>query len=102
MKINFLKIKKNYTKKSFKISPNFYWKIIVSIFFLLLVASFLFSWFVFKKTNIQNELVFERKSEKLSDKEKKKIQEALNYFSEREKKTSEILNSEISVVDPAL
>lgn len=102
MKINFLKVKKNYLKGNFKFSPNFFWKVIVGLFFLFIIGSFLFSFNLFREINKQNDLVEAKNVQKISDKEKQKIQEALNYFSEREKKSTEILNSATSVVDPLL
>jgi hypothetical protein len=102
MKINFLKVKKNYLRGNFKFSSNFYWKVIVVIFFLLIIGSFIFIFSIFREIGKQEDCVVSKSIEKLSDKEKKKIQDALIYFAEREKKSSEILNSGTSVVDPAL
>ena len=102
MEINFLKTKKNYIKDNFKCNPDFFWKIFVGCFFLLISVSFIFSFILFKKVNNQNNLVVKQKIEKLSDKEKKKIQEALVYFAEREKKSKEISESKSVVIDPSL
>ena len=86
MKIDFLKVKKNYLRGNFKFSSNFYWKVIVVIFFLLIIGSFIFIFSIFREIGKQEDSVVSKSIEKLSDKEKKKIQEALIYFADREKK----------------
>lgn len=102
MKIKFLKIKKNYQKENFKINPNIYWEVIVVLSLLLIIASFIFAYFFFIKINEEYNLITENGNIKIGDREKEKIKNALEYFSEREKKSTEILNSPTSIVDPSL
>lgn len=102
MKIKFFKIKKDYKKENFKINFNFYWKIVVILFFLSVVASFAFAYNLFMEVNKEDSSMIEKNSVKIGDKEKEKIKDILEYFAEREKKSIEILNSKTSIIDPSL
>ena len=104
MKTNFfkLKLKKNYKKENFKIDPDIYWEAMVIFLFLLIIVSFVFAYNIFIQTNKENVLTVQNNSQELGNKEESKIKDALNYFSEREKKSTEILNSSSLVVDPSL
>ena len=102
MKIKFFKIKKNYRKEGAKINPDIYWKILVTILFLAIVASFIFAYNIFKETNRDDIVIIQNNDDKMGNKEKIKIGDALKYFSEREKKSNEILNSPLVISDPSL
>jgi uncharacterized membrane protein SpoIIM required for sporulation len=102
MKIKFFKIKKDYKKENYKINPNIYWKVTLIVLFFLMVGSFIFSYNLFVKTNKDEEINTENNSDKIGNKEEEKIKDALEYFSEREKKSAEILNSSSTIVDPSI
>ena len=102
MKIKFFKIKKDYRKEDAKINPDIYWKILVIILFLAIVTSFVFAYNVFQQINKDDVAIVQNNDEKIGNKEKVKIGDALKYFSEREKKSNEILNSPSVVADPSL
>jgi len=104
MKTNFfkLKLKKNYKKENFKIEPGVYWEIMIIFLFLLIIVSFVFAYNLFIQTNKEDVLTVQNNSQELGNKEESKIKDVLNYFAEREKKSTEILNSSSSVVDPSL
>ena len=102
MKIKFFKIKKDYRKENFKIVSDIYWKILIIFLALAIVASFIFAFNLFRQTNKEGSLITENNNGKIENKEKEKIKDVLGYFSEREKKSAEILNSTVVAIDPSL
>ncbi len=102
MKIELFKIEKNYRKENFEINPGIYWKTIMVLAFLAISTLLVFSYNLFIQTNKENTSVVGKKDNKNENKEKEKIKNALEYFSEREKKSIEILNSPVPIVDPSL
>lgn len=101
MKINFFKTKKNFKKKDFKLNPNFYWKIIVCMVFLLTLSSFVFGYYIFRQIREESDYLNDNLNKKqLIDKEK--LDQVLENFSLREQKSIEIINSPTPVVDPSL
>jgi hypothetical protein len=102
MKIKFFKIKKDYKKENYEVNFNTYWKIIVIFSFLALVASFIFAFNFFTQTNKEGDLTFGKNSGEISNTEKERVKNAIDYFSEKEKKSIEILNSLPAVIDPSL
>jgi len=60
-----------------------------------------FSFNLFLETNKADNQVIVNNNDQTGNKEKAKIEDALQYFSERATKSTEILNSTASVVDPA-
>ena len=102
MKIKLFKIEKNYRKENFEINPDIYWKMIMVLAFLVIITSLVFSYNLFVQTNKDNISIVEKKDNKNENKEKEKIRNALEYFSEREKKSIEILNFPVPIVDPSI
>ena len=102
MKIKFFKIKKDYRKENFEINSDVYWKILVIFFTLTIFTSFIFAYNIFIQTNKDDVPVFENNNDKIGNKEKENMKDVLEYFSNREKKSEEIMNSSVSVVDPSL
>lgn len=101
-KIKFFKIKKSYKKENFKVNPNIYWEILVIFSLLAIIISFIFSYNLFIQTNKNNVGILKNDNGKTVNTEKERIKNALDYFSQREKKSTEILNSPVPVVDPSL
>jgi hypothetical protein len=101
MEIKFFKTKKNFKKKSSELDPDFYWKLIVFLTFLMILASFIFGYYTF--IQVKDESI--SSAENIGRKkpvEKERIEKVLEHFSLREEKSAEILNSPASVVDPSL
>ena len=93
---------KKIKKENFKINVDFYWKLILSMAFLLIMVSFVFGFYLFRQINKEQILSTSGGSDTALTMEKKRIEKVLEYFSEREKKSADILNSPSSVVDPSL
>lgn len=104
MKINIfnIKIKKKLKKENFQLKSNFYWKIVLCIMFLMILGSFIFGFFLSMKTNREAVLLNEDISRQTDMARKERIEKVLEYFSEREKKSADILNPSSSIVDPSL
>jgi hypothetical protein len=102
MKINFFKKENSFKKKDFTFHPNFYWKIILIGTIVIILLSCIFSYLLFVQVNQEPALSFTNENEQLPTVNEDRIEKVLNYFSEREQNSNQILNSSSSVVDPSL
>lgn len=101
MKITLFKTKTSFKKKALAPEPGFYWKLVILLVFILILLSFIFGYYMFKKAIDESTVSIENINKK-QPVQKEKIQKVLEYFSLREKKSNDILNSNIIVVDPSL
>ena len=101
MELKSIKRKKKFKKGGSRIKPNLYWKYILYMTFFLILISFVFAFYLFIKTNKELSLPTIKTSKKETIKEEE-LDNALDYFKEREKKSTEILNSPSPIVDPSL
>lgn len=99
--IKFPKIKKSFKKKSTEPNPHFYWKLVVFIFFLIILGSFIFGYYTFLQVKDESTSFIENINKKRPIKTER-LKNVLEYFSLREEKSAEILNSPAPVVDPSL
>jgi len=103
MKIEILKMKKSFKKGGFHTNPNIGWEFILCIAFVIILASFIFGFYLFKKTNEEFIIpITDTNGGQVEMVKKERIKNVLEYFSEREKKSIEILNSPSPIVDPSL
>lgn len=102
MKIDFFKKEKSFKKKDFSFHPNLYWRIVAISAIIIILSTFLFSYRLFRQINQESILPLANVDGQLPIVNKDRIEKVLNYFSEREKKSTEILNSRTSIVDPSL
>ncbi|MFA5827551.1 MAG: hypothetical protein WC839_03605 [Candidatus Paceibacterota bacterium] len=101
MEIDFLKKKKKFKKESFRVKPDFYWRRILYVWVVLILASCVFGFYFFMKMNRELVLPVISTGEQNAIK-KERFNSILEYFKEREKKSIEILNSPSPIVDPSL
>jgi len=103
MKINLLKIKKEkkFKKENFDISVNFYWKILLYVFLVLVIGAFIFGSYLFLKINKDVVLPETKVSRQIEKIKQTRIEKALNYFLEKEAKSTSILNSPSPIIDPS-
>ena len=101
MQIQIFKKQKQIEKKNFKINVNFYWKLILLTFFILTISSFIFGFYLFKKINKDFVYFYDNLSDKIEVVKKERIEKGLEYFSNREKKSIDILNSPSPIIDPS-
>jgi len=102
MKINFFEKKYNFKKKKFDINPTFYWTIAIFATALIMIASFVFGYYLFIKVNKETVLPTTNYNGQIGTVDKNRIEKDLNYFSEKEQTSNEILNSSVPVVDPSI
>jgi len=102
MKIEFFKKGNNFKKKSSVINPNLYWKFALLATFIMIILAFLFGYYFFRQINQELVLPTTNNGEQVPTVNKDHILKVLNYFSEREQKSKEILSSPSPVVDPSL
>lgn len=101
MNLNFLKKKKKFKKGGTGIKPDLYWKYILFMTFFLILISCIFGLYLFLKMNSESTVSVTDVSGQDTIK-KERINKVLEYFSEREKKSTEILNSPSPIIDPSL
>ncbi|MEK7190521.1 MAG: hypothetical protein AAB661_02025 [Patescibacteria group bacterium] len=102
MQIKLFKKEKSFKKKNFIFHPDLYWKITVSGILVAILFSFFFGYRLFMEINREAILPAPNGSRQVETVKKDRIEEILRYFSEREKKSAEILNSPAPFVDPSL
>lgn len=101
MDIKFLKNKKKFRKGGLGIKPDLYWRYILFMTFMLIILSCVFGTYFFVKINKGPIPLTADTSEQEAIK-KERFDKVLEYFSEREKKSIEILNSPSPIIDPSL
>lgn len=102
MDIKIFKNKKSFKKGGFHSNPNISWEFVLWGSLTLVLASFVFGFYLFAQTNKEFILPATDAGRQIPTINKDRILKVLNYFSEREKKSVEILNSSTLVVDPSL
>ncbi len=102
MKIIIPKIKKNFRKGGIHADPNIYWDILLFLFAVIVVASFIFGFSLFQKTNKEFTLSDENTDSQRGTFSKDRIEKVLEYFKERENKSASILNSSSPIIDPSI
>ena len=102
MKLDFLKKKNNFKKKDFTFNPNLYWQFAIFGMLIVIIVALFFDYHLFKQVNQESVSSTVNNSGQVPSISTDRIKKVLNYFSEREQKSKEILNSPAPVVDPSL
>jgi len=84
-----------------KLNADFYWGLLLSFVFLLILVSGFFGYYIFSKIKNDAILPVESGGQKQTA-QKEKLEKVLEYFSAREKKSAEIMNNPSPIVDPSL
>jgi len=101
MEIKIFKTKKSFKKGGLHINPDIYWGLTLAIAFILALIFVIFGFYLFAKINKELTMI-EPNNVEVETINKSKIDETLEYFSSREKKSSGIINSPSPVIDPSL
>ncbi|MEK7060148.1 MAG: hypothetical protein AAB970_00810 [Patescibacteria group bacterium] len=101
MNLNFLKKKKKFKKGGLGIKPDLYWRYILYMTFILIFLSCAFGLYFFIKTN-EKPIIPTVGVNGQDTIKKERFDKVLEYFSEREKKSLQILNSPSPIIDPSL
>ena len=102
MKIKIPKIKKSFRKGGFHTNPNISWEIVLGLALVLILASFIFGFYLFTQVSRESVLPTTDSDKQIPMVDESRLEKALDHFSERERKSAEILNSSVPVVDPSL
>ncbi|MFA6257192.1 MAG: hypothetical protein WCT29_02555 [Candidatus Paceibacterota bacterium] len=101
MKLELLKRKKIFKKGGFHTNPNVGWQIIVVVAVGIVAAFFASGFYLFIETNNSLEAPEFADKEEVNVRERTRLEKVMNYFSEQEQKSLEIINSPAQVVDPS-
>jgi len=102
MRLKFFKKRERIFKKGgFHTNPDISWEVVLFLAFALAALSFVFGFFLLQEVGKEpgaSELSGRGQAKII---EKERIDKALDYFSEREKRSAEISNSPSPIVDPS-
>lgn len=102
MKIKFFKNKKSFKKRGLSTSPEFFWDILLMVGLFIILLSFAFGFILFRQISQEPVSPLNNISQKPKTISKERIDKALQYFSDREIKFTNILNSPAPVTDPSI
>ena len=100
--IKIFKTKKGYRKTERLINPTIYWKLVLFIGFLLVLASVLFGLYLFMIINQEFVAPQGNTTSGIETVSKERIDSVLKYFSDRDQKSTQIINSRSPITDPSL
>ncbi len=101
MQIKFFKKEKKLKKDDLQINPDLYWNIILGLFFIAFIAISIFGYLFFETVN--SPFVYENPNPivQVETVKKGRLDKVLNYFTDREKKSADILNGVPPFIDPS-
>ncbi len=102
MDLKFLRLKKKFKKSEHQPNPDFYWRIILAIFSILILSSFVFGAYLFFAVNegdFSSTIIYTEQSQKIS---KERMGKVLDFFTNRSDKSKQILNSPALESDPSI
>ena len=104
MEIKLFKKEKRFTKNkgSSWLDIYLFWKLSILFLLLIIILSSIFGYYFFVQTNKEFVAPPVVEGGQTHTVNKEKIKKVLEYFSTREEKSNEILNSSAPIVDPSL
>ena len=99
--LNIFKKKKVFKKGGLHTNPDVYWNILQALAFLLIALSLVFGYYIFKMIDKEFIVLNTNPDGETKSISKDRIEGALQYFSEKAKKSKEILSSPSPVIDPS-
>jgi hypothetical protein len=101
MKIEFFKKKNSFKKKGGTPAPGVYWKYAFLGTFVIMILAFIFSYNLFANINQEDVVSVSSQSGQAEMIDKGRLEKALNYFSDRQNTSTQILSQPAPVVDPS-
>jgi len=95
------KVKKTFKKESTQINSDKYWNFLLVLFFVMLLVSMMFGFFLFEKSNEDFKDYVPKETYNDSLNQKNQILKVLEYFEIKENNTKEIIEKGVTVVDPS-
>lgn len=102
MQLKILKQKKVFHKADLSTKPSLFWMMILVMMFLIITSSFGFGFYLFVKVNAEPTLSEDDLGGQVETVDREKLTSALDYFSERQKKSIYTLSTPAPVIDPSL
>lgn len=105
MNIDFLKKFKSVPKikkEKFDVNVGIYWKFIIFLFFLLVLGSFIFSYYIFNSLSGISDNISKNVNSLKESIHEEKLDDTLEYFKNKEEKSKAIISSPAPVIDPSL
>ena len=100
--IKLFKKEKSFKKERLHRSPSFFWKLAILVIFVVFIFSYFFGYYLFIQINKEPLLETSSISSQVETVKKERIDKVLEYFSNREQKSNQILNSSAPIIDPSL
>lgn len=98
----FKKGKKIFKKRDYRPDPDFYWKIIFFLGLILIITSLVFGMYLFLQINKEDFSSSVTDGGQINKVSKERIDKVLQYFSDREEKSLDIVNFPSPIIDPSL
>jgi hypothetical protein len=102
MQFKITKTKKVFQKEDLSATPSLFWMMILAMMFVIIVSSFGFGFYLFIKVNADPVLSDEELGGQVETVDRDNLNRALEYFSERQKKSLYVLSAPAPVIDPSL
>lgn len=102
MKITLFKKENNFGKKNFVLNPNIFWEFSIIFIFIFFIFSAFFGYNLFTQINQESVLIGDVKGGNVPSVKEERMKRVLDYFTSKENKSLEILNSKSPVIDPSL
>ncbi len=102
MDLKILKIKKSFKKKNYRPNPDAYWKFLFFLGFFLTLISLFYGIYFFIQINKESFGTEIPSTGQVELVKKERIDKVLNYFTERESKSTDIFNFPSPIIDPSL
>ena len=102
MDLKIFKIKKKFKKSEHQPDPDFYWRVVLLATVVMVFTALFFGMRLFieiNKETFDSAVEYDGQGKKIS---KDRIEKVLQYFTDRENKSQNILNSPAPVSDPSL
>ncbi len=101
MEIKFFKKEKKFKKGNSEFNVKPFWKLAVLFMFIVALLSFFFGYYLFVQINKEPVPITSSGGNQAEVIKKDRIDKVLEYFSKREEKSIQILNSPAPVIDPS-
>jgi hypothetical protein len=101
MNLKFPKIKKAFRKGGLHTNPDVYWDILQAAAFIIMVSSFIFGFYLFRKIDREFVTINDDSNSQVKLIGKERVDKILEYFKDKENKSIEILNSPSPIIDPS-
>ena len=102
MNIKFFKKEKSFQKKDFALNPDFYWKIALLVAAAVISVSLVLGYFLFTQIEHKSSKSVASETNQIPSVDPDLMKKVLNYFSDRQTNSTQIINSPAPVVDPSL